>query len=237
MPEVLAMGALNEFVYVVNEDSRTRGTLCEYLERSGFATIACGSAAEYAIESASSQPACAILEVDLPDMSGLDLQMQLAAAGIPVVFVVAQIDVAGIVRALKAGAVDVLMSPLPKERLLPAVYSALEQHRRTRCARATLAELQRRHKRLTPREREVMQLIVSGLLNKQVALELGISETTVQIHRGRIMQKMRVRSFAHLVRMAQALELAWPGARTDNEPTRADVGLPCCCAVAALCVL
>lgn len=202
------MSAHDDFIYVVNENARTRDTLCEYLESAGLAAIACSSAAEFAVESADATPACVILDVDLPDTSGLDLQSQLVTMGIPTLFVAARADVAATVRAIKAGAVDFLLSPLPKESLLQAVYSALDQYRRMRVARAALTELERRRQSLTPRETQVMQLIVSGLMNKQVARELGITEITVQIHRGRIMQKMGARSFAHLVRMAQSLELS-----------------------------
>ncbi|MBM0103254.1 response regulator transcription factor [Steroidobacter sp. S1-65] len=200
------MSAHGDFIYVVNENARTRDTLCEYLEGAGLAAIACSSAAEFTTESAAADPACVILDVDLPDMSGLDLQAQLATMGVPTLFVAARVDIAATVRAIKAGAVDFLLSPLPKESLLQAVHSALDQYRRMQAARAALTELQRRHRSLTPRESQVMQLIVSGLMNKQVARELGITEITVQIHRGRIMQKMGARSFAHLVRMAQSLE-------------------------------
>lgn len=193
-------------VYVVNENPETRATICCFLQGAGLDTIACGSAAECLNESAAVPPCCAVLDIELPDMSGLDLQLELAALGVPIVFVTAYTDVTGIVRALKAGAVDLLRPPLSKDDVLVAVRTALDQHRSRRHAHLALVELRSRRAELTPRERQVMRLLVNGMMNKQVALELGISEVTVQIHRGRIMDKMRARSFAHLVRMAQMLE-------------------------------
>lgn len=205
------MSGRNEIVYVVNENPETRATICCYLEGAGLETVACGSAAECLHESAGTPPCCAILDIELPDMSGLDLQLELAALGVPIVFVTTYSEVTAIVRALKAGAVDLLQPPLSKDHVLVAVNAALDQYRRRRRAYMALVEARTRRATLTPREKQVMRLIVNGLLNKQVALDLGISEVTVQIHRGRIMDKMRARSFAHLVRMAQTLEssLGW----------------------------
>lgn len=205
-PEHGEMSSRNEIVYVVNQNLETRATICCYLQGAGLETVACGSAAECLNESAAVPPCCAILDIELPDMSGLDLQLELAALGVPIVFVTSYADVTGIVRALKAGAVDLLQPPLSKDNVLIAVNAALEQHRRRRHAHVALSELRNRRAGLTPRERQVMRLLVNGMMNKQVALDLGISEVTVQIHRGRIMDKMRARSFAHLVRMAQMLE-------------------------------
>ncbi|WP_161829268.1 response regulator transcription factor [Steroidobacter agaridevorans] len=200
------MSGRNEIVYVVNDNPETRATICCYLEGAGLDTRACGSAAECLNESAATPPCCAILDIELPDMSGLDLQLELAALGVPIVFVTAYSEVTAIVRALKAGAVDLLQPPLSRDNVLVAVNAALDQYRRRRHAQVTLVEVRNRRARLTPRERQVMRLLVNGMMNKQIALDLGISEVTVQIHRGRIMDKMRARSFAHLVRMAQTLE-------------------------------
>lgn len=200
------MSGGNEIVYVVNQSAETRATICCYLQGAGLDTIACSSAAECLNESAAMPPCCAILDIELPDMSGLDLQLELAALGVPIVFVTAYTEVTAIVRALKAGAVDLLQPPLSKDLVLVAVQTALDQYRRRRHAHIALAEVRTRRALLTPRERQVMRLLVNGMMNKQVALDLGISEVTVQIHRGRIMDKMRARSFAHLVRMAQMLE-------------------------------
>jgi FixJ family two-component response regulator len=200
------MSGRNEIVYVVNDNPETRATICCYLQGAGLDTLACGSAAECLNESAAMPPCCAILDIELPDMSGLDLQLELAALGVPVVFVTAYSEVTAIVRALKAGAVDLLQPPLSKDNVLVAVNAALDQYRRRRHAHITLVEVRARRATLTPRERQVMRLLVNGMMNKHVALDLGISEVTVQIHRSRIMHKMRARSFAHLVRMAQMLE-------------------------------
>lgn len=199
------MRAHNEFIYVVNGNALMRGTLCEHLQSEGLMAIACSSVAEFASESLHAHPSCVILDVDLPDMSGFDLQLELVGMGIPAVFAVACADVAATVRAVKAGAVDFLVAPFAKQNLLQAVHSALDQYRRMRAACAALSELEQRRQSLTPRECQVMELIVGGLMNKQVARELGITEVTVQIHRGRIMHKMGARSFAHLVRMALEL--------------------------------
>lgn len=205
-PEHGEMSGRNEIVYVVNENPETRATICCYLEGAGLESIACGSAAECLNESAAIPPCCAIIDIELPDMSGLDLQLELAALGVPIVFVTAYTEVTAIVRALKAGAVDLLQLPLSKDLVLAAVHAALDQYRRRRRAHMALVDVRARRAALTPRERQVMHLLVNGMMNKRVALDLGISEVTVQIHRGRIMDKMRAQSFAHLVRMAQMLE-------------------------------
>lgn len=202
------MSGRKEIVYVVNDKPETRAMLCHYLDTAGLETIACRSAAEYMLTSASVRPSCAILDIELPDMSGLDLQLRLAAVGVSIVFVTACVDAMSIACAFRAGAVDLLLAPPSKDHLLIAVRTALDRDRRRRHFDMALVELRNRKARLTPRERQVMRLLVNGLMNKQVAVELGISEVTVQIHRGRIMEKMHARSFAHLVRMAQMLESA-----------------------------
>lgn len=200
------MSGRNEIVYVVNQSPEMRATLCRYLQGASVQAIACGSGAEYLYESATVRPCCAILDIDLPDMSGLDLQLTLAPLGVPVVFVTACVDVVAIARAFKSGAVDLLLAPISKDHFLLAVHAALDRYRRRRHFDMALGELRTRMATLTPRERQVMQLLVNGMMNKSIAIQLGISEVTVQIHRGRVMDKMRARSFAHLVRMAQMLE-------------------------------
>ncbi len=151
-------------------------------------------------------PACLILDVELPDINGLEFQNQIAEANHPpVVFITGHGDIPSSVRAMKRGAVDFLTKPFKKQELLDAIRVAIAQDRETRGYRTELARLQKRFDALTPREQEVLPLVVSGLLNKQAAMELGISEITLQIHRGRIMRKMETASLADLVRVAGRL--------------------------------
>ncbi len=152
-------------------------------------------------------PACLVLDVHLPDINGLDLQSQTASGAHPqIVFITGHGDIPTSVRAIKAGAVDFLTKPLREADLIRAIRAAIAQDRAARLERADLSELRRRQACLTPRERDVLPLVVSGLLNKQAAAELGISEVTLQIHRSRIMRKMEAGSLAELVRMAGKLE-------------------------------
>ncbi len=152
-------------------------------------------------------PACLVLDVRLPGLSGLDLQRELAAVEIdlPIIFITGHGDIPMTVQAMKAGAVEFLTKPFRDQDLLDAVAQALERDRAARAQREGLAELRERYGQLTPREREVMGLVVSGLLNKQIAAELGISEITIKVHRGQVMQKMGAESVADLVRMADRL--------------------------------
>jgi FixJ family two-component response regulator len=167
-----------------------------------------GSAAEYLAYPKPDVPACLVLDVGLPDINGLDLQRQIAQGNHPqIVFITGHGDIPSSVRAIKAGAVDFLTKPFRESDLMRAINAALAQDREARRKRAELADLHRRLACLTPREREVLPLVVSGLLNKQAAAELGISEVTLQIHRGSIMKKMGAGSLAELVRMAGALEI------------------------------
>ena len=167
-----------------------------------------GSAAEYIAYPKPDVPACLILDVELPDINGLDLQSQVAQENHPqIVFITGHGDIPSSVRAIKAGAVDFLTKPFREADLMRAINAALEHDRNARRKRTELAELRERLSSLTPREREVLPLVVSGLLNKQAAAELGISEITLQIHRGNIMKKMRAESLAELVRMAGTLEI------------------------------
>ena len=152
-------------------------------------------------------PACLVLDVTLPDMCGLRLQQELVDECPPVLFVSRHADVTLSVRAMKAGAFDFLPVPFSADVLSSAVHAAIHADAATRSQREQFAKLRERHDRLTPRERQIMDLVVSGLLNKQVAASLGISEVTVEIHRGRVMQKMGASSFAGLVRMAESLSV------------------------------
>jgi FixJ family two-component response regulator len=180
--------------------------------------VAFGSAAEYIAYPKPDVPACLVLDVELPDVNGLDLQSQPGQPHPHIVFITGHGDIPKSVRAIKAGAVDFLTKPLKESELIPAIRAALTEDRSARRERAELAELQRRLSCLTAREREVLPLVVSGLLNKQVAAELSISEITIQIHRGRIMKKMQADSLAELVRMAGRLEI--PLSRTRQIETR-----------------
>jgi FixJ family two-component response regulator len=213
------VGAPDHIVIVVDDDSHLREALYELLTSLGFNCATFGSAAEYAAFVKPALPACLVLDVELPDISGLDLQQQIAGRDHPpVIFITGRADVRTSVRALKAGAIDFLTKPFTEQELLAAVRVALEQDRRTRRERSELADLWQRFSLLTPREREVLPLVASGLLNKQAAAQLGISETTLQIHRGKIMKKMQAKSLAALVRMAGSLQLPMDSIYRASEP-------------------
>ena len=198
----------DHIVFIVDDDRRIREALSELLASFDLHAVTFGSAAEYLAYPKPDVPACLVLDVQLPDINGLDLQSQIAQGSHPpIVFITGHGDIPSSVRAIKAGAVDFLAKPFKEADLMRAINAALAQSRETRRTRAQLADLRSALRRLTPREREVLPLIASGLLNKQAAAELGISEVTLQIHRGKIMKKMEAGSFAELVRMAGALEM------------------------------
>jgi FixJ family two-component response regulator len=200
------MSAKDHIVLVVDDDARMREALHELLTAAELNVVTFGSAAEYLAFAKPELPACLVLDVQLPDINGLDLQRQIAVEHHPqIVFITGHGDVPSSVRALKAGAVDFLTKPFSDSDLLGAIRAALAQDREARLKRLKLATLQQRFSALTPREREVLPLVVSGLLNKQAAAELGISAVTLQIHRGKIMHKMKAGSLAELVRMAETL--------------------------------
>ena len=203
------MGSEDHTVYVVDDDVRMCEALRELFTSLGVASVTFGSVAEYVAYQKPDLPACLILDVELPDISGLDFQRQLGDAyHPPIVFITGHGDIPSSVRAIKAGAVDFLAKPFSQPDLMAAVDAAITRDRHARLERAERAQLQQRYSSLTPRESQVLPLIVSGLLNKQAAAELGISEVTLQIHRSRIMQKMEADSFADLVRMAGQLNIA-----------------------------
>nr|WP_298721114.1 LuxR C-terminal-related transcriptional regulator [uncultured Steroidobacter sp.] len=199
----------SELVFVVNAAECTRALLRDYIAAEHLQVVTCETAAQYLSHPQRDRSACVVLDVHLPDMCGLALQEQIAVAAVPVIFVARRADVTSSVRALKAGAQDFLSTPVCPSELVAAVRAAIERGRHSREARARVAEVRQRWNKLTPREREVMALIVSGLLNKQVASELGISSVTVQVYRCRTMQKMGAECFAELVRMAHALGIPY----------------------------
>ena len=202
------MNPQDHIVFVVDDDRRICEALAELLSTFDLNVVTFGSAAEYLAYPKPDVPACLVLDVHLPDINGLDLLRQAAQPPhLQIVFITGHGDIPTSVRAMKAGAVDFLTKPLKEADLIRAIQRAVAQDRIAREQRAELAELRRRLTLLTPREREVLPLIVSGLLNKQAAAELGISEITIQIHRGKIMKKMGAGSFAELVRMAGTLAI------------------------------
>ncbi len=195
-------------VFIVDDDARMREALSELLESLGWRAVAFGSAGDYLSYSRPDLPACLILDVELPDINGLDFQKQIADGDHPpIVFLTGHADIPSSVRAIKSGAVDFLTKPFTEDDLLAAIRSAVDRDRMARQERAEIDTLRQRLASLTPREREVLPLVVSGLLNKQAAAELGISEVTLQIHRSKIMQKMGTASLADLVRAAERLQI------------------------------
>jgi FixJ family two-component response regulator len=198
--------AQDHIVFIVDDDRRICEALSDLLSTFDLRVVTFGSAAEYLAYPIPDVPACLILDVELPDISGLDLQSQIQQGNHPqIVFVTGRGDIPSSVRAMKAGAVDFLTKPFVEADLIRAVHAAIAQDREARRKRAELEDLNQRLASLTPREHEVLPLVVSGLLNKQAAAELGISEITIQIHRSNIMHKMRAGSLAELVRMAGTL--------------------------------
>ena len=202
------MIAEEQIVFIVDDDQHMRDALCELLTPLGLRALAFGSAAEYDDFPRPDLPACLVLDVELPDINGLEFQEQIADGDHPpIVFISGHGDIPSSVRAMKGGAVDFLTKPFRGWELVQAINAAIGRDRVSRLERAELAKLQQRLSGLTAREREVLPLVASGLLNKQAAAELGISEVTLQIHRGRIMQKMEAASLADLVRIAGKLEI------------------------------
>jgi FixJ family two-component response regulator len=198
----------DHIICIVDDDPRIRESLIELLASADLRAVAFGSAAEYLAYERPDVPACLILDVELPDISGLELQERMAAGPHPhIVFITGHGDIPSSVRAIKAGAVDFLPKPFEADALMRAVNAALVQNGDARRRSVELGGLRQRLATLTPRERDVLPLVASGLLNKQAAAELGISEVTLQIHRGRIMSKMRAGSLAELVRMAEVLAI------------------------------
>jgi FixJ family two-component response regulator len=203
------MGSQDSIVYVVDDDVRMREALCELFASLNIPSATFGSVADYLAYPKPDLPGCLVLDVKLPDINGLDFQRQLGDSyHPPIVFITGHGDIPSSVRAIKAGAIDYLSKPFSQLDLTTAIEAAITRDRQARQERSERTRLQQRYARLTPRESQVLPLIVSGLLNKQAAAELGISEVTLQIHRSRVMQKMGAGSFAELVRMAGQLQIA-----------------------------
>jgi len=199
-------------VFIVDDDAAMRRSLESLFRSVGLRVEVFASAQDFLRCTPPNLPGCLVLDVRLPGLSGLDLQRRMAEANldIPIVFITAHGDIPMTVRAMKAGAVEFLTKPFRDQDLLDATHLGLERDREARAQRAASQELQNRYHSLTPREREVMAYVVEGLLNKQIAAELGMSETTVKIHRHRVMEKMGADSLAGLVRMADRLGIRVP---------------------------
>ena len=206
------MTEADAIVFVVDDDESVRQSLKNLVGSVGLRVEAFASAQEFLRSKLMDVPGCLVLDVRLPGLSGLDLQKRMADAGIeiPIIFITGHGDIPMTVRAMKAGAVEFLTKPFRDQDLLDAIQQALERDRTAREQRAEIEELRSRLDSLTPREREVMGLVVAGLLNKQIAGELGTSETTIKIHRHQVMEKMRAGSLAELVRMADRLGIPTP---------------------------
>jgi FixJ family two-component response regulator len=204
------MGEVREshaIIAIVDDDPSVRKGLERLIRSVGWKTESFGSAQEFLASPRTEAPTCIVLDLQLPGLSGLELQKQMSEAGVetPIVFLTGHGDIPASVKAMKAGAIEFLTKPVDEQDLLNAIQEAIERDRRTRQQQADIHDLRDRYQSLTSREQEVMHQVISGLLNKQIAAELKITEDTVKFHRGHIMRKMRAGSLADLVRMAEAL--------------------------------
>jgi len=199
-------------IAIVDDDPSAREGLSSLIRSAGLQVETFASAQEFLVRPSPDLPSCLVLDLQLPGLSGLDLQKRMTEAGleIPIVFLTGHGNIPASVQAMKAGAVEFLTKPFDDQELLQAIHEAVERDRRGRQQRADLRGLRDRYALLTAREQEIMQLVVSGLLNKQIAAELNITGFTVKIHRGRVMRKMHADSLADLVRMAENLGIHSP---------------------------
>lgn len=206
------MTVRDEVVYVVDDDASLRESIEDLIRSVGLRVETFASAPEFLRAKRPDMPGCLVLDVRLKGLSGLDLQKWLIEAdiAIPIIFITGHGDIPMTVQAMKAGAVEFLTKPFRDQDLLDAIQQALQRDRKTSEQRANVEELQRRFRSLTPREREVMTLVVAGLLNKQIAGNLGTSEASVKVHRQHVMEKIGAGSLAELVRMADKLGIHTP---------------------------
>jgi FixJ family two-component response regulator len=202
-----AVKQIDSIVFVIDDDPSIRNAITGLIRSVGMHVEAFASAQEFMTSNRPDAPACLVLDVRMPGVSGLDLQREMMVADIriPIIFITGHGDIPMSVRAMKAGAMEFLTKPFRDQDLLDAISQAIERDRAHRSQYSEMAELRRRFKKLTPREKEVMELVVSGLLNKQIAARLNISEITVKLHRHQVMEKMEAESLAELVKISEKL--------------------------------
>jgi FixJ family two-component response regulator len=225
----MARGEFNSTVFVVDDDASVRKALARLMASAGYAVETFASAREF-LDRGHHQdtPGCVVLDISMPGLSGLDLQQELKrfTPPLPIIFITGHGDIPTSVRAMKGGAVDFLTKPINDRDLLSVIKLAIVRNVEARKLYTELRELERRAANLTPREREVMLLVVRGRLNKQVAAELGTVEKTIKVHRARVIEKMGVESLAELVRMAEKLGMFSPETRAGTAPPVSATALP-----------